>query len=33
MTSSAAQPGWTVNLEAVRLNGRWHAFETGNVYP
>ena len=32
-TSNAAQPGWSVNLEAVKLDGTWHAVETGNVYP
>ncbi len=32
-TSKAAQPGWTVNVEAVKLDGRWHLVEVGNVYP
>ena len=32
-TSKAAQPGWTVNVEAVKLDGRWHAAEVGKVYP
>ncbi len=32
-TSKAAQPGWSVNLEAVKLDGQWHAVEVGNVYP
>ncbi len=32
-TSKAAKPGWTVNVEAVKLEDRWHLLEVGNVYP
>ncbi|MDH4280281.1 MAG: hypothetical protein OEZ14_01255 [Acidimicrobiia bacterium] len=27
-TSRAAQPGWSVNLEDVKLDSRWHAVES-----
>ena len=32
-TSQAARRGWSVNLEAVKLDTGWHPLEVGNVYP
>lgn len=31
--SAAAQPGWTVNVEIVKLGDEWRLVEVGNVYP